>query len=71
MPLLTSPAPRRHIHTRDVRSRGFLRDDGLWDIEGELLDEKTYTYADRDRGALPAGVPMHHMPHARAPDCRP
>jgi hypothetical protein len=50
MPSPTFPAPRRLIHTRHIRTRGFLRDDGLWEIEGELLDEKTYTYADRDRG---------------------
>lgn len=61
MPSFSPPAPRRLIHTRDVRTRGFLRDDGLWDLEGELLDEKTYTYADRERGPLPAGSPMHHM----------
>jgi hypothetical protein len=57
----SAPVPRRLIHTRDVRTRGFLRDDGLWDIEGELLDEKTYTYDDRERGPLPAGSPMHLM----------
>jgi hypothetical protein len=61
MPALTTPLARQLIHTRDVRTRGFLRDDGLWDLEGELLDEKTYTYADRERGPLPAGSPMHHM----------
>jgi hypothetical protein len=58
---LPAAAPRRHIHTRRVTSHGFLRDDGLWDIDGELFDEKSYTYADRERGALAAGVPMHHM----------
>jgi hypothetical protein len=58
---LSAPAPRRLLHERRVVTRGYLRDDGLWDIEGELLDEKTYTYADRDRGPLPAGSPMHHM----------
>lgn len=58
---LSPPTPRQLIHERRVITRGYLRDDGLWDIEGELLDEKTYTYADRDRGALPAGSPMHHM----------
>lgn len=58
---LSPPVPRRLLHERRVTSRGFLREDGLWDIEGELLDEKTYTYADRERGALPAGAPMHHM----------
>jgi len=61
MPSLSIPVARRLIHTRDVRTRGFLREDGLWDLEGELLDEKTYTYQDRERGPLPAGVPMHRM----------
>jgi hypothetical protein len=61
MPSLSTPVARRLIHTRDVRTRGFLRDDGLWDLEGELLDEKTYTYEDRERGPLPAGAPMHLM----------
>jgi hypothetical protein len=61
MQSLSAPQPRRLIHERRVVTRGYLRDDGLWDIEGELLDEKTYTYADRDRGPLPAGAPMHHM----------
>jgi len=58
---LSAPTPRRLIHERRVVTRGYLRDDGMWDIEGELIDEKTYTYADRDRGPLPAGSPMHHM----------
>ena len=60
MPLPT-PAPRRLLHTRTVTCTGFLRDDGLWDLEGELLDVKTYTYDDRERGDLPPGKPMHHM----------
>lgn len=54
-------SPRRHIHTRRVTSLGLLRDDGLWDVEGELFDEKSYTYADRERGPLRPGLPMHHM----------
>jgi hypothetical protein len=61
MSSLSSPVSRRLIHDRDVRTRGYLREDGFWDLEGELLDEKTYTYADRERGPLPAGAPMHHM----------
>ena len=61
MESLSPPQARRLVHERRVVTRGYLRADGLWDIEGELLDEKTYTYADRDRGPLPAGAPMHHM----------
>ena len=49
------------MHERRVVTRGYLRDDGHWDIEGTLIDEKTYTYADRDRGPLPASSPIHLM----------
>lgn len=58
---LPPPAPRRPLHTRQVTCTGFLRDDGLWDIEGVLLDTKSYTYDDRERGMLAPGRPMHHM----------
>ncbi|MEO8298602.1 MAG: DUF2889 domain-containing protein [Burkholderiales bacterium] len=54
-------APRRPLHTRTVVTRGFLRDDGMWDIEGELLDVKEYVYEDRERGAMPPGQPEHLM----------
>jgi len=62
MPLPT-PAPRTPQHTRRVTYSGFRRDDGLWDIEGELHDSKPI-----DRPALRAsdgircaGAPIHHM----------
>ena len=58
---LPQPAPRRELHTRTVVSKGFLRDDGLWDIEGELRDVKSYGYDDRERGVLAPGMPMHLM----------
>ena len=58
---LSTAAPRRLLHERRVVTRGYLRHDGLFDIEGELIDEKTYTYADRERGPLPASSPIHHM----------
>src|SRR5688572_21697809 len=54
-------APRTHVHTRSVEYRGFRRDDGLWDIEAELTDTKTYTHETPDRGTLDAGVPVHGM----------
>ncbi len=58
---LPEPAPRRHLHTRQTTYRGYLREDGLWDIEGELCDTKPYAYADRERGRMPPGTPVHHM----------
>jgi len=33
---------REHIHTRRVVSQGYLRADGLWDIEAGIEDTKTY-----------------------------
>jgi len=54
-------APRTHVHTRSVEYRGYRREDGLWDIEAELTDTKTYTHTAPDRGVMEAGVPVHGM----------
>jgi len=56
---LSANAPRRLLHTRRVACEGFLREDGLWDIEGQLRDTKSYVYEDRERGQLPLGRPVH------------
>jgi hypothetical protein len=58
---LPEAAPRRHLHTRAVTYRGFLRDDGLWDIEGELADTKPYGFTRSDGSEKPAGEPIHGM----------
>ncbi|MBN2752568.1 MAG: DUF2889 domain-containing protein [Rhodospirillaceae bacterium] len=58
---LSSPVPRSLIHERAITCRGYLRDDGLWDVEGTFSDTKTATYHDGDHGAIPAGVPLHGM----------
>ena len=60
MPLST-PAPRKHIHTREIRCRGYHRKDGLWDIEAFLADTKTYGFDNVDRGRIDAGEPIHGM----------
>src|SRR5688572_32625559 len=58
---LGTPAPRRHVHTRTVEYRGYRREDGLWDIEAELSDRKTYAHQTPGRGVLQAGEPVHGM----------
>lgn len=58
---LSKPAPRRHMHTREIVCRGYRRDDGLWDIEGRLTDTKTYSFPNHDRGGIAAGEPVHDM----------
>lgn len=58
---LSPPAPREHIHSRDIILRGYLREDGLWDVEAHLTDTKTYGFPNRDRGTIEAGEPIHDM----------
>lgn len=60
MPLPT-PSPRRHLHTRAVTYSGFLRDDGLWDIEAEMTDTRSYESLTAERGLLPVGAPVHRL----------
>ena len=52
MPLSTS-APRQLMHNRAIECRGYQREDGLWDIEGHLVDTKTYPTSARDSRASP------------------
>ena len=58
---LSPPAPRKHLHTRTVTCYGYQRDDGLWDIEGHLVDVKTYDFDNDHRGVVKAGEPVHEM----------
>jgi len=60
MPL--SPVPNRvPKHLRDVRYRSFERADGLWDVEGELVDTKAYDLVLSGERKRMAGEPIHHM----------
>lgn len=56
MPLPSSPVARKHIHTRRIVCEAFERDDGLWDVEANMTDVKTY---DVERAR--AGEPVHNM----------
>ncbi len=58
---LSPPVGRQHLHTRRVTCQGFFRDDGLWDIEGRITDEKTYEHANEWRGPLKPGDFVHDM----------
>ncbi len=60
MPLPT-PVSRKHMHTRRVEYRGFLREDGLWDIEGELHDSKPHAFEIKGEGQWAPGEAVHHM----------
>lgn len=58
---LSSPVDRELIHTRNIRCEGYLRADGLWDIEGTLQDIKTYTLEHPLRQRVEAGGSTHDM----------
>jgi hypothetical protein len=58
---LSPAAPRKLLHKRHVACFGYAREDGLWDIEGHLVDTKTYDLHDLDRGPTAAGQPLHEM----------
>ena len=58
---LSKPKKRDHIHTRDIKCFGYKRLDGLWDIEGYIIDTKTYSFDNYDRGGVSSGEPVHHM----------
>lgn len=58
---LPRPSQREPIHHRRIDCRGFRRADGLWDIEGCLVDTKSYPFDNAFRGTIEPGEPLHDM----------
>ncbi len=58
---LRAPVARTPLHTRKVECQGFIREDGLFDIEGRVTDSKAYAFANHYRGKLEPGEPIHDM----------
>ena len=59
---LSAAAPRKLAHTRAIECKGYEREDGLWDIEAQLIDTKAYAHIRRHGGReRQAGEPVHHM----------
>ena len=57
-----SPAvPREAVHKRQINCNGFVRADGLYDIEAELTDHKTYVFPSDFRGTVTPDLAVHHM----------
>ena len=52
---------RKPIHNRQIHCQGFLREDGLWDIEATLEDRKAYDFPTLERGLLAEGDLVHQM----------
>jgi hypothetical protein len=60
MPLSTA-APRKKLHTRNIDLKGYEREDGLWDIEAHMTDVKTYGFDNKFRNGIAAGEAVHEM----------
>ncbi|MFM0171773.1 DUF2889 domain-containing protein [Paraburkholderia sediminicola] len=56
----SNPSARRLVHTRRVECMGFVRSDGLFDIEGRMRDTKADD-TDLLFKSVPAGSPIHEM----------
>ena len=57
---LAPPVAREPLHTRAIEIRGYKRADGLYDIEGHLVDTKPYDFK-LAAGVRRAGEPVHDM----------
>jgi hypothetical protein len=49
------------MHRRTVECNGFLRDDGLWEVEATLVDAKPFPVRDRFRGPMAPEDPVHNI----------
>ncbi|HYZ33311.1 MAG TPA: DUF2889 domain-containing protein [Crenalkalicoccus sp.] len=58
---LSPPAEREVLHRRDIALRGYQRADGLFDIEAELADTKSYAFENGHRGTIAPGEKLHGM----------
>lgn len=61
---LASNVKRTKLHHRSIQCEGFKREDGLWDIEAHLTDQRSYdcSYDPEHRGGLiRAGDNVHNM----------
>ncbi|HWX50303.1 MAG TPA: DUF2889 domain-containing protein [Roseomonas sp.] len=57
---LSAPAPREPLHRRVLDMQGYEREDGLFDIEGHLVDTKSYAFETENRYVEP-GEALHGM----------
>lgn len=53
--------PREALHRRRIECTGYRRADGLWEVEAELIDTRTYRLATGDRPEIAPGEPLHHF----------
>lgn len=52
---------RKLLHTRTLTFEGYARDDGMFDIEGRLIDRKPYPFDAGHSRHVAANEPIHDM----------
>lgn len=61
MSLGNKTVTRVPLHKRSITVEVFERDDGLWDMDAQLIDTKAYDFPLFEGGNHPAGQPVHQM----------
>ena len=59
--IIPESVERELLHTRRIEVNGFRRQDGLYDVEGTLIDVKDHDFENMDRGLVKPGEPIHEM----------
>lgn len=59
--MLSKSVPRKHIHTREVTYHAYERNDGLWDIEAHLVDQKPIKLDIKGHRSWEPGEAIHDM----------
>lgn len=56
------PITREALHLRRIEMQGYRRSDGLFEVEGRLVDNKSHDFVHPVPGrSVPAGAPIHNM----------
>ena len=61
MPIPEIPYQRTLKHTRKIQSDFYIREDGLWDIEGRFIDVKPFELPISTDFSIPANQPLHNL----------
>lgn len=59
--MISEEAGRELVHTRVITCKAYRRQDGLWEIEGQVCDEKAQQVPFRSRPSVQAGGIMHQL----------
>src|SRR5438552_1620412 len=52
---------REELHHRRIEMRGYRRSDGLYEVEGRVVDRKPHDFQAVGGRAVPAQEPIHDM----------